>query len=243
MSELSGKTINQIIKEHPKTKDVFETFNLDYFKMGNLSLQEACTELSINVADIEKALQDICDANSNELNFHLLKLYQVADYIVFKYHSYIKKTIPVIQSYLDKVVIKHGKQIMELAEIKGLFSDIVEELEAHIKNEVEVVFPRIKQLEQNGFEPVPFDIRHYRYLELPIIDMVDDDEFTDNKMSEIRRLTQNYSNPLPNCNTTKLLYRALHEFETIMHQYIYLENFTLFPRALELEKQYNATFR
>ena len=83
----------------------------------------------------------------------------------------------------------------------------------HINAEESIVFPRINQLEQNGFELVPFDIKHYQYLELPIIDMEDDDEDVYNKMDTIRMLTNNYTPPADSCTTFKLLYASLGAFE------------------------------
>ncbi|MBC8046107.1 MAG: hemerythrin domain-containing protein, partial [Fimbriimonadaceae bacterium] len=162
--------------------------------------------------------------------------YQLADYIVYTHHSYVKKEMPQMLSHLEKVASKHGSLHNELYKISELFVDLSNEMTHHMHNEETILFPRIKQLEQNGFEPIPFDIKNYQYLELPIIDMEDDDEDAGNKMSEIRKLTNNYTPPADSCTTFKLLYASLQAFEIDLHHYVHLEKSILFPKALVLEK-------
>jgi regulator of cell morphogenesis and NO signaling len=237
MNELLSKPLYQIVNEQHQTASVFEKYNLDYCCKGKLSLQQACIENHISLNEVVAAIQNIYANKTNELDFDKIKLYQLADYIVYTHHSYFKKEMPRILSCLEEVSSKHGKRYNELYNICELFVDLCNEMTHHIYNEETILFPRIKLLEQNGFEPVPFDIKHYQYLELPIIDMEDDDEDADNKMAEIRKLTNNYTPPADSCTTFKLLYASLHTFEIELHQYVHLENNILFPKALALEKE------
>src|SRR5204862_2511477 len=96
---------------------------------------------------------------------------------------------------------------------------------------------RIKQIKQDVFEAVPINIKHNQYLELHKIDMEDDDEDADDKMAEIKKLTNDYTPPANSCTTFKLLYASLQAFEINLHQYAHLENNILFPKALVLERQ------
>ena len=217
-------------------RSVFEKYNLNYCCKGKRSLQVACNENNVPVNVVVEALENIYSAKTNELDFNSIKLYQLADYIVHTHHSYIKKEMPQILSWLEKVASKHGSMYSELYKISELFVELSNEMNHHMHNEETILFPRIKQLEQNGFEPVPFDIKHYQYLQLPIIDMEDDDEEADDKMAEIRKLTNNYTPPADSCTTFKLLYASLQAFEIDLHQYVHLENNILFPKALQLCK-------
>ena len=237
MTQLLSKTLSQIVNEQHQTASVFEKYNLNYCCKGKRSLQVACNENNVPVNVVVEALENIYSAKTNELDFNSIKLYQLADYIVHTHHSYIKKEMPQILSWLEKVASKHGSMYSELYKISELFVELSNEMNHHMHNEETILFPRIKQLEQNGFEPVPFDIKHYQYLQLPIIDMEDDDEEADDKMAEIRKLTNNYTPPADSCTTFKLLYASLQAFEIDLHQYVHLENNILFPKALILEKQ------
>jgi len=237
MNQLISKTLSEIVREQFQIASVFEKYNLDYCCNGKRSLQKACEEENVPVDKIVEDIKNIYSQKINMLDFNNIKLYQLAEYIVYTHHSYIKKEIPQILSYLEKVSTKHGKRYNELYKISELFVDLSNELTHHMHSEETILFPRIKQLEQNGFEPIPFDITHYQYLELPIIDMEDDDEDADITMAKIKRLTNNYTPPADACTTFKLLYSSLHAFEIDLHQYVHLENNILFPKALILEKE------
>lgn len=242
MNQLITKPLAEIVNDQLQAASVFEKYNLDYCCKGKRSLQQACEEENIAVTTVIDDLKNIYLQSTTALDFNSIKLYQLSDYIVYTHHSFIKNEMPLILSNLEKVSSKHGKQNKELYEIAELFVDLSNEMMRHMHQEETILFPRIKQLEKNGFEPIPFDIKHYQYLELPIIDMEDDDEDADNKMSLIRKLTNNYTPPVDSCTTFKLLYERLKAFETDLHQYVHLENNILFPKALQLEKEIQISY-
>jgi regulator of cell morphogenesis and NO signaling len=237
MNQLISKTLSEIVNEKFQAASVFEKYNIDYCCNGKRSLQKACEEENVPVDKIVADIKNIYSQYSNTLDFNSLKLYQLSEYIVYTHHSYIKKEMPQVLSYLEKVSTKYGVRYNELYKISQLFVDLTNELRQHIHEEETILFPRIKQLEQKGFEPVPLDINHYQYIELPIIDLEDDDEDAAIIMSEIRRLTNNYTPPADACTKFRMLYSSLHAFEIDLHQYMHLENNILFPKALLLEKE------
>lgn len=242
MQQLMAKTLAEIVNEKFQTASVFEKYNLDYCCKGMRSLQQACEEENLPVTTIVEDLKNIYSHSGDSLDFNCIKLYQLAEYIVYTHHSFMKREMRRILSFLEKVSNKHGILHNELYKISELFVELSNEMMRHINAEETIVFPRIKQLEQNGFEPILFDIKHYQYLQLPIIDMEDDDEDVDNKMDTIRKLTNNYTPPADSCTTFKLLYASLGSFEIDLHQYVHLENNILFPKALQLEKEIQKSY-
>jgi regulator of cell morphogenesis and NO signaling len=56
-------------------------------------------------------------------------------------------------------------------------------------------------------------------------------------MENIRRLTNDFTPPADACQSYRLLYKQLEEFEDDLHQHVHLENNLLFPKAIELEKE------
>ena len=237
MNELLSKTLSQIVNEKHQTASVFEKYHLDYCCKGWRSLQQACSENHISLNEVVAELQNIYANKANELDFNKVKLYQLADYIVYTHHSYLKKEMPQILSYLEKVASEHGNRHNELYKISALFVDLSNEMTHHMDNEETILFPRIKQLEQYSFAPVLYDIKYFEYLVLPIIDMEDEHEDAGNIMAEIRKLTNNYMPPADACTTFKLLYASLQAFEIDLHHHVHLENSILFPKALGLERE------
>ena len=69
------------------------------------------------------------------------------------------------------------------------------------------------------------------------------DEDNDKKpviaLREIAELTDNYTPPADACNTYKVTFAMLEEFEKDLHLHIHLENNILFPEAVKLEAQFN----
>jgi regulator of cell morphogenesis and NO signaling len=236
MNELRFKPLSQIVNEHHQTASVFEKYNLDYCCKGNRSLLQACNDSDIPLNEVATELILIYDIKKNELDYNEIKLYQLADYIVYTHHAYIKKETAQILSYLEKVSSKHGNTCPELHKIAPLVRDLFKEIAHHMHHEETIIFPRIKQLAQSSFEPISGD-KYFEYLVLPIIDMEDELEDAGNMMREIRKLTHNYVPPANACTTFKLLYKSLHAFEIDLHLHVHLENSILFPKALILEKE------
>lgn len=55
---------------------------------------------------------------------------------------------------------------------------------------------------------------------------------------EIAILSNQYTAPPEACNTYRVLYAKLKEFEDDLHTHIHLENNILFPKAKALEQEY-----
>lgn len=241
MNQLISKTLSEIVNEQFQTASVFEKYHLDYCCKGRRSLQKACEDENLPVDKIIADLQNVFTAPKNELDFNNIKLYLLADYIVQTHHGYVKKESPVIISYLQKVCSKHADKHPELHQINKLFTEVAGEMVEHMRKEEVILFPRIKQLEQNGFEPILPDKQTPGYLEMPIMILENEHEDAGNKLDAIRKLTNNYTPPADSCTTYKLMYACLHAFETDLHQHVHLENGILFPKALMLEKEIQET--
>ena len=58
------------------------------------------------------------------------------------------------------------------------------------------------------------------------------------RFRQIAELTDNYIPPADACNTYKVTFAMLDEFEKDLHLHIHLENNILFPEAIKLERQF-----
>lgn len=67
--------------------------------------------------------------------------------------------------------------------------------------------------------------------------MMDEHETEGERFRQIEALSDGYTPPADACNTYRVTYSLLHEFEEDLHQHIHLENNILFPKAAELEKE------
>jgi regulator of cell morphogenesis and NO signaling len=161
----------------------------------------------------------------------------LADYIVNTHHSYVKKIIPDVRSYAEKVAKVHGAHHPELLQINKLAQEVCDEMSAHMVKEETVLFPYVKQLvvsKNSGNGKVKFG--NLETVETPINMMEMEHEVVGNNMDKIREISNNYALPEDACGRYAYLFKTLDEFENDLHIHVHLENNILFPKALELEK-------
>ena len=131
----------------------------------------------------------------------------------------------------------HGRQHNEMVQLCELVNKLFGELKIHFYKEEMVLFPYIKELvayKKTGIHPT-FRIS---ISEGPLADMHKEHEAAGDMLKTIRNLTNNYQVPGGACASFQELYTRLEELEGDLHQHIHLENNILFPKALQLEKEF-----
>ncbi len=240
MNEFNHQTLAQIVTGNHRTAAVFEKYHLDFCCKGKRSLQQACAEQDIAIEELVTELNNLSSTTGNSQHsfpFDQLSLAQLADYIVSTHHDYVKRELPQLLAYLQKVASKHGQRHPELLKIFDLAAAIKEEMDMHMMKEEQVLFPRIKEVEKIAGQPAGEYRMNLFYLQAPIMMMEQEHDHAGSLTEEIRTLSNNYSAPADACTTYKLAYASLQAFEIDLHQHVHLENNILFPKAVELLKE------
>ncbi len=232
MTDLNSRSLAEIVNADHNAASVFEKNNLDFCCKGKRSLQQACEEKSLPVGQVIAELQAASSSCQTRFDFDSMPLPKLADYIVFTHHEYVKKEMPQIAAYLQKIATKHGDRHPEMFKVYEAFSTVKEEMEEHMQKEELILFPRIKAIGSQSTEKPETDCNSC-YLELPINMMEDEHENAGRLMEQIRQLTNNYTPPADACTTYRLSFEALQTFERDLHQHVHLENNILFPKAME----------
>lgn len=233
MNELITKSLAQIVNTNHRAATVFEKYHLDFCCKGKRTLQQACTESDLKIEEVLSDLGKTIQGKSDTIQYQNMSLTQLADYIVLTHHSYVKKEMPAILGYLEKVASKHGGHHPEMIKVLEIFAAVKEELEQHMQKEEQILFPRIKEVEQQLSDKSETIINN-SFLLSPISVMEQEHEHAGNAMAAIRQLTNNYTPPTDACTTYRLSFAALQAFELDLHQHVHLENNILFPKALRL---------
>jgi len=215
---------------------IFEKYGIDFCCHGQISIDEACEKKQIMTEDVMRDLNTLLEANSCCFNFSTLPPSMLADHIEERHHRYIEEKTPVIQRYLDKVCAVHGELHPELQEINRLFSESAAHLAQHMKKEELILFPRIRKIEGLTRKPVLAETIAQGLLEAPIEMMQHEHQVEGDRFREIEKLSHHYQAPEGACNTYKVTYALLQEFENDLHTHIHLENNVLFPKAMQMEK-------
>lgn len=230
MKNYRALKIAEIVTEDIRTAEVFKSVGIDFCCGGNQNLAEACKEQNINLDELETSLASVENNNSDSAH-HNYKEWNVdflCDYIVNTHHKTVLRLLPQIMAYSQKIAEVHGDNHPELFEIEDLVVQINTELLQHLDHEETVLFPAIKkQLNANNEEAKATIISE-------IARMTGEHEFAGGAMDYINKISQNYKVPDDGCNTYKVAYKLLEEFEDDLHIHVHLENNILYTKALTL---------
>ncbi|MBX2923136.1 MAG: iron-sulfur cluster repair di-iron protein [Chitinophagaceae bacterium] len=218
-----------------RTALVFKENGIDFCCNGNRSIAEACHHDDDRISAIIAALQKATATDKTAgADYNSWPLDLLADYIEKKHHRYVTGRIAEIQPLLNKVVKVHAGQHPELTEVERLFNESAGELTAHMKKEELILFPFIRKMAAAGDSPVhaPFGS-----VQNPISMMMHEHNNEGERFRKIADLTNQYTVPGDACNTYRVTFALLKEFEEDLHLHIHLENNILFPKAIALEQQ------
>lgn len=237
MNLSEDKTVADLVTENIKTAHVFKKYGIDFCCGGGISVKKACEKKGVDFSTLEKELLQVDQQISRATNYDSWDLSFLVDHIVNIHHSYVEENIPLLIQYANRVAKVHGHHYSEVVDINDLFTDVANELAAHLKKEELILFPFIKQMVRAEAEGNKLEAAHFGTVNNPIAMMEDEHENAGDIFKEIASLTNNYTPPEGACNTFKALYAKLEEFEQDLHQHIHLENNILFPKAKNLEKE------
>lgn len=236
--EINENTIiGQLVATDYRTADVFRHHGIDFCCKGNRAIGQVCTEKKLDMAPILNELHDITATPVCSIQtYHIWPLDQLAEHIVRKHHHYVAQKIPVLHEYLRKICQVHGQQHPELWQIAALFTAAAAELTAHMEKEELILFPRIREIVKKQEAGEYFESGAVSKVEKPIAVMMGEHDQEGERFRKIAELSNNYTPPENACNTYRVTYALLKEFQDDLHQHIHLENNILFPKAIAAEK-------
>lgn len=237
MENLEQAVIGQLVAYKYRTAAVFRKHNIDFCCNGNRTVEDACQQKKIDInvvkAELEAALAAPPDTSGEDYNSWALDA--LADHVVQKHHGYVTEQIPVLQAYLRKLESVHGKEHPELPQIALLFSACAADLTMHMKKEELMLFPYIKQIVQADRNGTTANTAAFGSVSNPIAVMMREHDQEGERFRKIQELSNDFTVPPDGCNTFRVTYALLKEFQDDLHLHIHLENNILFPKAEVLE--------
>ncbi|USN45382.1 MAG: iron-sulfur cluster repair di-iron protein [Candidatus Woesearchaeota archaeon] len=234
---MEEKLISELVTEDYRTASIFKKHGIDFCCGGKITLTKACEQKGINKTEIIEEIKKLNKEESKTNKPEDLELDSLAEHIVNKHHTYVRKRIPEIEPFLTKLVRVHGEKHPELQKTRKIFNEIKDELTTHMQKEESILFPYIKKLVQEKKEGNTIPQSPFGTIKNPIQMMEQEHEQAGNGFKEIRTITNNLIPPEDACNTYRVTFSMLAEFEDDLHRHIHLENNVLFPKAIELEDE------
>lgn len=232
------RTIGELVAEDYRLASVFKKYGIDFCCGGGRTVEAACMAKKIDYDTMERELFAATQGRDTtgqsqaagwDLDF-------LADYIVNIHHRYVRESIPLLLEFTTKVARVHGHANPEVVAIAELFEEVAAEMSSHIVKEEEILFPQIKRLvaaQRNGASP---EAPAFGTVQNPIRVMEHEHDRAGDLMKRIAILSNQYTPPEHACNTYRVSFAKLQEFEDDLHRHVHLENNILFPRAALLEE-------
>lgn len=232
MENLKQSKVGGIVAKNYKTAKVLTEHGIDFCCRGGITLEQACLSEGVAIEDLLPALMAAYEQESEE-DFQTMSLSELVNHIVDVHHAYVDETGPVLLGYLRKIERVHGDRHPELREVRAEFEDALDNLSAHMEKEETVLFPFIKRLEEavESGQAIAEDVQR---LEGPIQMMEHEHDVEGQRFRKISSLTNGYQPPRDACQTYRVSFQLLEEFENDLHRHIHLENNILFVKAKEL---------
>ena len=232
-------TIGEMVADDYRKAEVFKKFGIDFCCGGKDQLDRICNKKGINIAEVKQALKalDEQQLEQNKQDYQNWDIDILSEYIIETHHKYVNDALPLLDEFSAKVAKVHGASNPEVIEIARLFQAVANELRMHMDKEETILFPYIRQMAMAKHLGELLPLSPFGTIKNPINMMEAEHESAGGNMQAISELSNGYNPPEWACNTYKVLYAKLQEFENDLHQHVHLENNILFPKAIKFEEE------
>ncbi|PUB29498.1 regulator of cell morphogenesis and NO signaling [Elizabethkingia sp. YR214] len=239
---MNAKTdhIGAMVAEDFRTAAVFKKYGIDFCCKGGRTIADACEKKGIDEQKIYEEIDNLPTSGGANIDFTSWPLDLLADYVEKTHHRYVEEKTPVLQAFLDKLCKVHGDRHPELFEIRELFDESAKDLAAHMKKEELILFPFVRNMIKAQQTGEALRQPHFGTVENPVNMMQHEHTIEGERFEKIAALTDGYTPPADACNTYKVTFAMLQDFENDLHTHIHLENNILFPKSVRLEKDFSA---
>lgn len=199
-------------------------------------IADICSDLEI---DIEFFLE-ILNTFHNEKYFPKGKLLtfplsSIIEYLRKTHIYYISYIIPQMEERLERMKTVDSSEHLSL--LTSFYSKYKKEIKAHIREEEELVFPyvlELEKLEKNIIKKEDF-IHDYKDFSIHTFHMEHSD--VDDKLLDLKNLIIKYTPPNYNINACIAFINSLFHFEQDLKNHARIEDKILYPKVDELNKK------
>ena len=216
----TNPTLEQIVTANPGAAEVFVRHGLDFCYRGQRSLDEACKEAGIDVRTVAAELSAVRSDSPDERGWSDRPLAEIVDHIIERYHDTLRRDLPLLIALARKVEETHADRPTRPVGLAEQLERIHAAVENHLTKEEGILFPLIRA----GRGDTTY---------VPINLMTREHEDHGESLRRMRALAHDFVAPEDAGASWHQLYRSLARLEAEFWRHIHLENYVLFPRALQ----------
>jgi len=232
--------VSDIVRLDYRTARVFSKHGIDFCCGGKWAIGTVCELKGLNFSEIRDELDRSVKTVqlSNSLRFDDWSMDFLIDYIINIHHRYLHDEMPGIKEQLDHFTEGHSDKFLYLKDLRDHFNYLCEELEPHMLQEEEILFPYIRQIAHAYRSKEAYAGLLVRTLRKPVKSVMEHEhDMVLTVLQQMRKLTHQYQAPENSCISHRVTFSLLKELDNDLIQHLYLENQVLFPKAINMEKE------
>ena len=161
---------------------------------------------------------------------------ELVEQIEATHHEYLKRELPLVSELAKRVAEAHSKSDPRLSDLVLVLRRFVDRLLGHMRKEERSLFPAIRELEEAKSRPSFW----FGTIEKPIWSAEAEHRDADRDLQSLHILTDDFSAPTWASETHRILLDKLREIESDILTHVDKEERTLFPGALDREREFGA---
>ena len=219
--------------------EVFNKYKLNYCCAISLPLETACRNAGL---DVEQVLGELLKVGRNlkipgDLEYESWPLHFLLDYLVNVYHSYLRKTLPELESDLIRYVQGHPDSSTETLKLPGIYQKLASVVTDQMAGREKIIFPYIRQLDSAFNQQEAYGTLYVKTLRKPLTEMERSLLLAAELMTALERITFGFLVPEKSCAKYKVLVKRLEQVYEVLAEQHQIEHAYLFPRAMEVERK------
>lgn len=218
--------LGDLVEESPGRARIFDALGIDYCCAGQRTLAEAAHTAGRPVDEIAALLRAIDDSvisraatDGRDSRSHArLTPAELLDDIVATHHEFLRREMPPLLDLGRKVRMVHGNHHPELVGIVADAEQLWAELEPHLDDEEQRVFPALKTALTTGDAS-----------RVDLADIRAQHEDAGVLLERLRAASAGYTVPADACGSYQRFYTGLAEIDADTRRHIHKENNVVFP--------------
>lgn len=227
-----ASTLAELVIDAPARAAVFEHAGIDYCCEGARTLEQACVEADVDLADLTARLAHV-EATEESPPSGITAL---VDHLLDTHHRYLHDVLPRLDELATKVLRVHGELHPDLAALHQTVFELHADLEPHLMREELVLFPACREIDAAS-GPVHFP---FGSVINPVRVLMREHDTTGALLAHVQSHLDDHPLPEDACASYTALYGTLRELIDDTHQHVFKENHLLFPAVIERWNDLNA---
>lgn len=231
MKIAESEPIVNIAAEMPAARALFESLGIDYCCSGSRSIEDAAHAEGLDPEVVLAGLRRMTPDRSE--TWHDRPLRDLIEHLVHEHHHFVRDEMMSLALWLSDLCGPPEKPKPDLLSLRSAFGRLTDTILPHLKDE-EVLFTHIEALESSWQSKEPphgdGDVRER------IQHLMSEHATISAQLRTIRDLRLKLLTADDHPPRTQRALDAVGGLEAHLHEYMFLENCILFPRAIALEQ-------